>query len=385
MFNLRACVLGLCAATAATLAAEYRMPDVEDVPVDRLIRNLESAAAKTPGDPAVWRVLARTHALAYAQKESTLRVLRARDSGPAPPPGPFFGFEPMNVPFRVKATSDEAERRVAAAHLAKASEHYRQALKLAPADLVTQLGYAWTLDQAGEKKLAIQQYRAVIDAAWKQEQGMTTAGLGWHSITAEAAGYLIPLLDQRADATEITTLQARRAQMSRVMRPITPIAIPLADHLTAFDILDDAAAVRFDADGSGVARPWTWIRPNAAWLLFDPRGRGEIRSALQLFGNVTFWVFWPNGYAALAALDDDGDGAIAGAELAGLALWRDANRNGVSEPGEVRPVAAWDVVALSHRYEYDARHPDEIAWSPRGVTFGNGTTRPTFDLVLHRR
>ena len=39
---------------------------------------------------------------------------------------------------------------------------------------------------------------------------MTRAGLGWHSITAEAAGYLIPLLDQRADIAEIKTLQNRR-------------------------------------------------------------------------------------------------------------------------------------------------------------------------------
>ena len=100
---------------------------------------------------------------------------------------------------------------------------------------------------------------------------------------------------------------------------------------------------------------------------------------------MTFWLFWPNGYAALGALDDDRDGAIAGAELTGLALWRDANRNGTSEPGEVRPVGAWGIVKLSHRFEYDARHPDEIAWSPRGVTFADGTVRPTFDLVLHRR
>lgn len=385
MSSLRALVLGLCAALAVPLAAMYRMPDIEEVPVDRLITNLESAAAKTPDDPAVWRVLARTHALAYAQKTATVRVLRARDPGPAPPPGPWFGHEPVNAPFPVKSTNDDAERRVAAAHLTKAIEHYRHALKLAPTDLVTQLGYAWALDQSGEKKQAITQYRAVIDAAWKQEQGMTTAGLGWHSITAEAAGYLIPLLDRTADAAEIRTLEDRRRQMSRVIRPITPIAIPLADRLSASDILDESAAVRFDADGSGVARPWTWIRPCAAWLVFDPRGRGDIRSGLKLFGSVTFWLFWPNGYAALGALDDDGNGAIAGAELAGLALWRDANRNGVSEPGEVRPAAAWHVVSLSHRYEYDGRHPDEIAWSPRGVTFADGTTRPTFDLVLHRR
>ena len=228
-------------------------------------------------------------------------------------------------------------------------------------------------------------YRTVIDAAWKQEQNLTRAGLGWHSITAEAAGYLIPLLDQRADIAEINTLQNRRQQMSKILRPITPIAIPLAGNLNALDLVDDTAAVRFDADGSGIVPAVDLDSTERGLAGPRPAGRGEIRSALQLFGNVTFWLFWPNGYAALGALDDDRDGAIAGAELIGLALWRDANRNGTSEPGEVRPVGAWGIVKLSHRFEYDAQHPDEIAWSPRGVTFRDGTVRPTFDLVLHRR
>ena len=371
-------MLGLVA--VMPLAAEYIAPDIQHVPVDRLIKNLEAAAAKSPGDPDGWRTLARTHAIAYAQKSATLPVWRGKEAA-----GPWFGYDPPNAPFPVGQAGNDAARRAAAAHLAKAIGHYREALRLAPDDLVTQLGYAWTLDQAGEKENAIAAYRTVIDAAWKKEQGTKTADLGWHSITAEAAGYLLKLLDRTGDAAEIKTLESRRQQMKGVLRPITPIAIPLAEGLDAIDILDDAASVRFDADGSGMARRWTWIRPNAAWLVFDRDGRGKIGSGLQLFGNVTFWLFWPNGYAALGALDDDGDGTIAGPELIGLALWRDANRNGTSEPGEVRPVGAWGIVALSHRYEYDERHPDENAWSPRGVTFAGGRTRPTFALVLHRR
>ena len=183
-------ILGLVA--AVPLAAMYVTPDIENVPVDRLIKNLEAAAAKTPNNAAGWRLLARTHALAYAQKSATIPVRRGNEAA-----GPWFGIEPAHVPFRPKPTDDDAARRAAAAHLAKAIEHYSQALRLAPDDLVTQLGYAWTLDQSGEKAKAIAAYRTVIDAAWKQEQNMTRAGLGWHSITAEAAGYLIPLLDRQ--------------------------------------------------------------------------------------------------------------------------------------------------------------------------------------------
>jgi hypothetical protein len=74
---------------------------------------------------------------------------------------------------------------------------------------------------------------------------------------------------------------------------------------------------------------------------------------------------------------------LQGSELDGLALWRDANGNGVSDPGEVKPLAAYHIASLSTRFARDARHPDRIAWSSNGVTFTNGRTRPTFDLILH--
>jgi hypothetical protein len=81
----------------------------------------------------------------------------------------------------------------------------------------------------------------------------------------------------------------------RNMRPITPIAIPLAEGLTALDILDPDASVPFDLDGSALPQRWTWIRPTAAWLVFDQHSTGSITSGLQLFGSVTFWLFWQNG------------------------------------------------------------------------------------------
>jgi len=145
--------------------------------------------------------------------------------------------------------------------------------------------------------------------------------------------------------------------------------------------VDEEAEVVFDLDGTGPKR-WTWIKASAAWLVYDHFGTSRITSGLQLFGNVTFWAFWQNGYHALRALDDDGDGEVRGAELRGLALWHDRNCNGVSERGEVRPVAAWGIEALSTAYRFDATHPDEIPWSSAGVRFADGTVRPTFDVVL---
>lgn len=84
-----------------------------------------------------------------------------------------------------------------------------------------------------------------------------------------------------------------------------------------------------------------------------------------------------------AALDDNGDGRLTGNELAGLALWHDANGNGISDPGEVKSLAEHRIVALSCGADRDAKHPDRIAFSRNGVTFSNGCSRSTFDLVLH--
>ena len=190
------------------------------------------------------------------------------------------------------------------------------------------------------------------------------------------------MLDAQKDRDEIATLRARTEQLKRLPRPVTPIAVPLKDGLTARDLVDAEASVSFDADGTGLRRRWTWLTADAAWLVLDRRGQGQIGSALQMFGTASFMLFWDNGYDALVALDDNGDGRLTGRELRGLALWRDADANGISDTGEVRSLADWGIVELSCRSRIDAAHPDRIAFSPRGVMFRNGATRPTYDVIL---
>ncbi len=170
--------------------------------------------------------------------------------------------------------------------------------------------------------------------------------------------------------------------MERVSRPITPIAVPLGHGLTAKDLEASGARVRFDADGSSVAKEWSRITPQGAWLIYDPDGSGRVDSALQMFGNVTFWCFWDNGYAALRSLDDNGDGQLTAKELDHLALWHDANGNGRVDPGEVQPLTAYGIVAISCRCERDIADGEPVLFSPTGVTFADGETPPTFDLVL---
>lgn len=376
-------VISLVIVLSVMITAESIIVDVQNVPVERVVANLERQVAERPKDAGVRVNLARVHAMAYAQKVRT--VPTPNDDGKRGVVLWAGEFVPDFRQFEVKSTSDPKALAVAREHLAKAIARYREALELAPDNLVARMGLGWTLSQSDDRPGAIAALRDVVARALAEDRmksGRVMAGQ--RSLTEEAARYLIPLLDPVVDRDEIARLRAEASELARQPRPITPIAIPLADNLTAYDIADDEASVAFDLDGSALPQRWTWIRPNAAWLVFDRRGTRSITSGLQLFGSVTFWLFWDNGYDALRALDDDGDGRIAGGELAGLALWHDRNVNGRSEPGEVRPVAEWGIVSLSCAYEHDARHPDEIAFSARGVTFRDGTLRATFDLIRRR-
>lgn len=360
----------------ATSRAEYAQVEVEKVPVARLVENLEKEVKDNPKAMEPLLNLARAHAMAYAKKSDELEA--NKKGGKL-----WFGYEPPLVPFGKVETTDDKEKKAAAQdHLDAAVKLYTQAVELDGKDLKARIGQAWVTEQAGKKEDAVKLYRQLVKDAWELEKDLKGGGLGGRTITGEAGGYLIALLDADKDKDEITDLKAKLEKLSKLPRKVTPIAVPLKDGLTAGDLEDLKAAVAFDADGTGLKKKWTWITKDAAWLVHDPKATGKIDSGLQLFGNVTFWMFWSDGYAALRALDDDRDGELRGKELAGLALWHDANGNGVADPGEVRPLAEYGIVAVSCKSEVLKGHPDRIQHSVTGVTFKDGKTRPTFDLIL---
>ena len=71
--------------------------------------------------------------------------------------------------------------------------------------------------------------------------------------------------------------------------------------------------------------------------------------------------FWADGFEALRALDDNRDGELTGGELGGLALWRDEDGDGVSDPGEVLPANVHGIAGLSVRGARDAARLDHGA------------------------
>lgn len=375
-------LLALCVVTATVVAIPVMM-DVETVPVSRVVANLERMITSNPKDVELRVNLARLHAMAYAGKVSEAQALRGTIGTESTwtQGNPYFGFREPQAQWEVKTTADAEANARAKEHLTRAIAAYRAALALAPRHAVATLGLGWALKESGDTAAAITTLRRAVELGWEREESMSGLSAA-RSITEEAALHLRPLLNPLRDAAEIQSLNWRLAALKSKGRWVTPIAIPLRAGISAGDMVAPERYVPFDLDGSGIVRKWEWLADDAAWLVHDHRGTGEITSALQLFGSVTFWAFWQNGYHALRAMDDDGDGVIGGREREGLALWHDRNHNGISDRGEVRPLIEWGIASLSTSYEYDPRHQHEIAWSPRGVVFTSGEVRPTYDLVM---
>lgn len=124
------------------------------------------------------------------------------------------------------------------------------------------------------------------------------------------------------------------------------IALSAVDGGIAFDLLDD---------GRPVQTAWP-EGADDAFLVIDRDRDGSVAGATELFGNFTGGGSHANGFEPLAALDDDGDGRVDAndAGFSVLAVWQDGDRDGTSQPLEIRPLAEVGIVALTvrpHRVE----------------------------------
>ncbi len=298
------------------------------------------------------------------------------------------------------------------AHAEAAIRGHRRAIELDPADGLYELGLGSILEQyalrAAERGLtpdvqspdaadgdvsaerwqldALTAYARAYDLSITGDQRLNErpiAGLGKLVSYNAIRSYLALAERLGGDPLDAGLAEVMRADLVKVKKlrttAITPIIFsldPAAARLA--DLLMPDAVVSFDLDGDGVAERRPWVQPETAILVWDPLHDGRITSGQQLFGSVTWWLMPGDGYRAMALLDDDRNGELAGAELFGLAVWFDLDGSGTSDPGEVVPieraaVAGLRVEALSE----DAGSP----MHPDGLRLRDGRTLPTWDWI----
>jgi hypothetical protein len=96
-----------------------------------------------------------------------------------------------------------------------------------------------------------------------------------------------------------------------------------------------------------------------------------------------------NGFEALAEFDDNHDGRITECDAvwSRLVLWRDANRDGISQPEELQSLTAAGVVAIDLGYETLERCDPRGNCERERATFwwrdASGTLRPGAVVDVH--
>ena len=201
------------------------------------------------------------------------------------------------------------------------------------------------------------------------------------SLAEEAGTDYLRIADRDASAVNsVTVLRVRLsvARLARMPRLVTPIIFSRWENETLSDATQSTATINFDLDGNGRTQQYHWLRPDTGILVWDPANTGNITSGRQLFGSVTWWVFWKDGYHALAALDDDHDGRLSGTEMNGIGVWFDRNGNGKCDPGEVTPAKQLGITSISC---CATGSDDATLSSDSGIVMADGTSRKTWDWV----
>ncbi|HEY0024466.1 MAG TPA: calcium-binding protein, partial [Longimicrobium sp.] len=113
----------------------------------------------------------------------------------------------------------------------------------------------------------------------------------------------------------------------------------------------DGSVVMFDHDADGVKTGTGWLTGDDAWLVLDKNGNGVIDTGRELFGVDTVLANGTtaaDGFAALREHDVNQDGVVNTADgvFSQLRLWRDLNRDGVSQEHELTSLGANGIVSV---------------------------------------
>jgi hypothetical protein len=400
----RLIIAAVAAALLAAPAAAIFIRAGEPVPLERLFSNVSEHVRRNPKDAQGHYTLGRLHSLAFVKSAASIHVISEPGKLPRFPPYESVKVQPGKDPRPAEALK----------HLTSSIRSYTTATTLEPKSSLFWMGLGWMLEQgapyadraatpwtpAGAKRPAsewlersLAAYRKAYTLDYQKDLKAGHIGPGADTaISLEAGEGMLRILGKRklnaAGRAEQARVKRTVAQLAALPRAVTPIIFPLSAPASLNELLSRGRSTRFDLAGDGRAERWPWVNDRAGILVWDPDRTGTITSGTQLFGTATWSMYWRDGYAALAALDDNRDGRLSGSELRGLAVWRDRDGDAVSGPGEVSPLSHYGITGIAAAPE--GRGP-EGPFHTRGIELHDGRRLPSYDWtpvsqpVLNRR
>jgi hypothetical protein len=289
-------------------------------------------------------------------------------------------------------------------HAANAKKYLQKAIEMDPKSALYHLALASLIEQyvdfLRQTKCDVtpEEFTGIISDKAREEYGLAydlaistdlerkslpIRGLG--SLVGHEAGEgYVRLSDRKGDLSgqesqKVAKVKENVKKLETLpMGAITPIIFSTDHSARLADLLAAGLRVSFDLDGDGRAEKWPWVKPTTGILVWDPDQTGEIVSGRQLFGSVTWWLFFADGYHALDALDDNRDGRLTGSELNGISIWFDRNSDGHADRNEVMTAEEFGVTSIATKA---CGWDGDSLMNPAGLTFRNGATAPSYDWV----
>lgn len=378
------------------------------VPTDRLIKNITAYLEENPKSAEAHFLLARVHYMSFVNR---LDHVRSND------PGSVEKLPRLVDPRTYgKAEGNAIDEEKAIEHARAAILWFNKAIELDGNNALYYLGRAGLYEQAAPLAAKIEPNPQLAPAAPGVEQpemlpeserfineavannlkayqldreaalAKDSVFLPFYPVAYEAGNAYLRLIEANkikpADDKLIDQIKADIAAIDDKPKAITPIVFRIQGNTPTSlnELIANNTIVNFDLDADGTAERRPWVNPDTAILVWDPQNTGKITTGEQLFGNMTFRMLFTDGYRALDSLDDNRDGQLTGSELKGLALWHDRNSNGISDKGEVTPIAKSNIqaIATGTTDKVNGLHPMNAA----GLILDDGSTRPTWDWVI---
>ncbi len=161
--------------------------------------------------------------------------------------------------------------------------------------------------------------------------------------------------------------------MKMTVHTFSPLVLDFTGENMLSTVLPTRSQTWFDLDADGIPNHTGWIWGKQGLLVRDVNGDGIINDGMELFGEATLLPNGQraeNGYAALAALDENQDGQFDARDshFGQLRVWFDLNQDGVSQAHELRTLQDAEVTSIQLAYE---ELPVKEALQAEGDQIGN--------------